>query len=97
LKDAIADSVEAGRLTSDLVEMLKQLKTIRTGRLLVIATIRNGGDTDGLIMSAPENCVILNKNAGRLPIILFGQFNGSMSRVPPSVLSRKYVRIVVRL
>src|ERR1700682_277484 len=64
LKDAIADSVEAGRLTSDSVEMLKQLKTIRTGRLLIIATIRNGGDTDGLIMSAPENCVILNKNAG---------------------------------
>jgi hypothetical protein len=98
LKDAIADSVEAGRLTSDSLEILKQLKAVPTGRVLVVATIRNSGDTDGLIMSAPENCLILNKNAGRLPIKLVGQFNASTGRFPPrsSALADTVVSITKR-
>ena len=83
VKVAIAESAEAERLTADLVETMKQLKIIRTGRLMIVTTVRNNGDTDGLIMSVAENSLILNKNSAKLPIKLIGACVPTSSGVLP--------------
>lgn len=68
---ALSNSAEIGRTYDELLELAKQVNIIRTGDLTVVVTVRNTGDTDGLVMGE-KNFLVLNKNPERLKIQTLG-------------------------
>jgi len=75
--------VDAVRLANNLIAYLKDVKPVKTGRWLVLATVRNSGDTDGLLMSVTPHYLILNKNPARLPIKLIGPYGSGSPWINP--------------
>jgi hypothetical protein len=73
-KDDVSEAVNAGHVADEIIAYLKDVKPVKTGTLMVLATVVNSGDTDGLLMSVTPHYLILNKNSARLPIKLIGPY-----------------------
>jgi hypothetical protein len=73
-KDDVSEAVNAGHVADEIIAYLKDVKPVKTGTLMVLATVVNSGDTDGLLMSVTPHYLILNKNSARLPIKLIGTY-----------------------
>lgn len=69
---ALSNSAEIGRTYDELLELAKQVKIIRNGNLTVVVTVRNTGDTDGLVMGEKSFLILNKKNSERLPIQALG-------------------------